>query len=313
MGLYNLPVDAPYHINYTIFPYMADEVVRQCDALDGLADGIIQSPELCNIDFSAMTCGTSTNKTWCLTAAQIETAKKVYGDYRFSDGRLIYPGLVPGTEDQWYIILAGTEPSPFGVGYQRFFLTDNPTWDWRTYNDTLVTLAERTDPGQATAIDYDISAFARRGGKLILYHGLADGLVPSRGSGWYYNSTVAAMGGLRRTRDFFRYFQVPGMQHCWGTPVDAPWDIAGAFQPGVMGPGYWSVPGFADPEHDAMMALQGWVEEGREVDRIVATTWRSSQDPMSGVLRQRPICPWPQKAVYKGRGDQDAATSWSCR
>ncbi|KAJ9148833.1 Carboxylic ester hydrolase [Coniochaeta hoffmannii] len=313
VGIYNLPVDAPNHIPYTVFPYMADEIVRQCDALDGLADGIIQSPELCNIDFSAMACGTSANATWCLTPPQIQTARNIYGDYRFSDGRLIYPGLTPGSEDQWWILLAGTEPTPFGVGYQKFFLTNNPDWDWRTYNDSMVTLAERTDPGQPTAIDYDISAFKRRGGKLIMYHGLADGLVATKGSDWYYNSTVSALGGLRNTRDFFRYFQVPGMQHCLGTTVDAPWSFAGASQPGQLGTGAWSVPGFADAGHDAMLALQDWVEKGREVDQIVATTWRSSLDPGSGVLRQRPVCPWPQKAVYKGRGDKDAANSWSCR
>jgi hypothetical protein len=313
IGLYNLPVDDPKHIDYTIFPYIADEVVRQCDALDGVADGIIQSPELCDIDFTTMACGTSTNSTWCLNPAQIQTAKNVYGDYRFSDGRLIYPGLLPGTEDQWWILLAGTEPSPFGVGYQRYFLLNDADWDWRDYSDSLVTLAERTDPGQATAIDYDISAFKKRGGKVILYHGLADGLVATKGSDWYYNNTIATFGGLHNTQDFFRYFQIPGMQHCLGTTVDAPWSIAGASQPGTMNPGYWSVPGFKDAKHDALLALQDWVEKGKPVDEIVATTWKNSLDPTSGVLRQRPVCPWPQKSVYKGRGDKDIADSWTCR
>lgn len=313
IGLYNLPVDDPKHIDYTLFPAIAEEVVRQCDSLDGLADGIISSPELCTFDFSKITCGTSANTTWCLTPAQVQTAKNIYSDYRFADGRLISPGLTLSSEDQWWILLAGTEPSPFGVGYQRYFLLDDPDWDWRAYNDSLVGLAEKTDPGQATAIDYELSAFQRRGGKVILYHGLADGLVPTKGSDWYYNSTIAASGGLARTRDFFRYFQIPGMQHCWGTVVDAPWSVAGAFQPGAMGTGYWSVPGFQDAKHDAVLALREWVEEGKAVDEIVATTWRSSQDPTSGVLRQRPICPWPEKAVYKGHGDVDVADSWSCR
>lgn len=313
IGLYNLPINDPKHIDYTLFPAIADEVVRQCDHLDGLVDGIVSSPELCAFDFSKITCGTSTNTTWCLTPAQVQTAKNIYSDYRSADGKLIGPGLTLSSEDQWWILLAGTEPSPFGVGYQRYFLLDDPTWDWRTYNDSLVTLAEKTDPGQATAIDYDISAFKKRGGKVILYHGLADGLVPTKGSDWYYNSTISAFGGLSKTRDFFRYFQIPGMQHCWGTTVDAPWNIAAAFQPGVMGTGYWSVPGFQDAKHDAMLALQDWVEKGRAVDEIVATTWRSSQDPSSGVLKQRPVCPWPEKAVYKGHGDVDSAASWSCK
>ncbi|KAB5522044.1 Tannase/feruloyl esterase [Coniochaeta sp. 2T2.1] len=314
VGILNLPVDDPKHIDVALFPKMADEVVRQCDALDGVADGIISSPELCEIDFSKMTCGTAFDSTWCLTPAQVQTAKNVYADYTFSDGRLIYPSLLPGSEDQWYILLSGTAPTPFGVGYQKYFLLNDAEWDWRTYNDSLVTLAEQLDPGDATAIDYDISAFKRRGGKLIMYHGLADGLVPAKGSDWYYNSTISAMGGsVKKTRDFFRYFQVPGMLHCVGTAVDAPWNFAASLMPGVMGPGYWSVPGYKDAKHDAMLALTEWVEKGREVDSIVATTWRSSYDPNSGVLRQRPVCPWPEKAVYKGKGDLDRADSWRCQ
>jgi hypothetical protein len=109
-----------------------------------------------------------------------------------------------------------------------------------------------------------------------------------------------------------RMFLVPGMQHCWGTAVDAPWNVGGAFQAGVMGSDVWSVPGFEDAEHDALMALVEWVERGRAVESIVATTWRSSMDPTSGVKRQRPVCAWPKRAVWGGKGDVDVATSWKC-
>ncbi|KAL2017194.1 hypothetical protein VTK56DRAFT_2514 [Thermocarpiscus australiensis] len=152
-----------------------------------------------------------------------------------------------------------------------------------------------------------------------MYHGLADCLVPARGSELYYNRTVAALGGgggggdvRAAVADFFRLFLVPGIQHCAGTAVGAPWSFAGAFQAGYMGAGVWSVPGFEDREHDAVLALVDWVERGRAVDSIVATTWRSPLDPTSGVLRQRPICPWPQKAVYDGVGDVNVAGSWKC-
>lgn len=313
-GLLNLPVTDPKHIDYTIFPAMADEVIRQCDKTDGLADGIVSSPELCKFDFGKIQCGNpGVNATWCLTPAQIQTAKNIYSDYYSTDGKWLYTGLTLSSEDQWWILLAGTEPSPFGVGYQRYFVLDDANWDWHNYNDSIVALAEKKDPGQATAAHYDISAFKKRGGKMIMYHGLADGLVPTKGSDYYYEQTMATFGGLAKTKDFFRYFQIPGMQHCWGTPVDAPWNIAGAFQPGSLGTGTWSVPGFVDAKHDALLALQEWVEEGKAVDEIVATTWKSSMDPSSGVLRQRPLCPYPQKSVYKGSGDVDAAENWGCR
>jgi len=148
-----------------------------------------------------------------------------------------------------------------------------------------------------------------------MYHGQADGLVPTKESDWYYNNTIATFGGLLKTQDFFRYFQIPGMQHCLGTVVDAPWAIGSASQNIVLGNGtnYWSVPGFVDEGHDALLALDSWVERGRAVDKIIATTWRNSVDPASGVLRQRPLCPWPQKAVYNEHGDVNVAESWSCK
>jgi feruloyl esterase len=161
-------------------------------------------------------------------------------------------------------------------------------------------------------MNYDLSDFRSRGGKMIMYHGLADGLVPTKGSQFYYNRTAATMGGLARTRDFFRLFLVPGMQHCWGTTVDAPWNFAGAFQAGFLGNDTWSVPGFRDARHDALLALVDWVEEGRAPDSIVATTWESSMNASSGVKSQRPLCAFPEKAVYHGHGKVRAASSWSC-
>ncbi|KAK3940925.1 Tannase/feruloyl esterase [Diplogelasinospora grovesii] len=316
LGMYNLPVASPGHISTSDMGNLADEVVRQCDAADGVSDGIVSSPELCTFDFSRMLCGDQNpgvDGAACLNAQQIQTAQHAYADYHSSvDGRFLYPGLTLSSEDQWFILLGGTEPSPFGVGYQRYFLFDNPDWDWHDYNDSIVDFAERTDPGQATAAEFDIHEYKDRGGKIIMYHGLADGLVPTKGSEYYYNQTITTFGGLEKTTDFFRLFLIPGMQHCWGTPVDAPWNIAGAFQPGSMSTSEWSVPGYKDSKHDALMALMDWVEKGSPVDEIVATTWKSSMDPTSGVLRQRPLCPWPAKAVYNGKGDVNVSSSWSC-
>ncbi|MCV5137598.1 tannase/feruloyl esterase family alpha/beta hydrolase, partial [Escherichia coli] len=114
------------------------------------------------------------------------TLAKIYSSHHHeTTGELIYPGLTLGSEAQWWAIIGNTNglPSPFGIGYQRNFLFDNATWDYTTsYSDSVVDLAERLDPGQATADHYDISADKSRGGKIILYHGLADGLVPTKGS-----------------------------------------------------------------------------------------------------------------------------------
>lgn len=317
----NLPFDNPNHIPYTLFPAIGDEVVRQCDTADGVADGIVSAPELCKFDFSRIQCGRAgVSRSKCLTAAQIATAKTIYGDYRAGNGTWLYAGMSLGSEDQWRILLGGDEPSPFGLAYERFFLFGDPGWDWHNYNDSVVDVAARLDPGACTAADYGaVADFRDRGGKLIMYHGAADGLLPARGSTYYYEQTAEVLGdnnsssgGGGAADDFFRYFVVPGMQHCWGSAVDAPWSFGAALQAGAMGTSQWSVPGFRDEDHDALLALQAWVERGRAVDRLVATTWRSSMNPASGVLRQRPVCPYPRKAVYDGEGDVDDAGSWAC-
>lgn len=315
IGIYNLPVTDPKHLAPADVALLAAEVLRQCDGVDGVRDGIVSTPYRCNLDLTRIQCPSNTpSPSKCLTPAQISTAHNIYNTrYLAADGSIIHPGLTTGSEAQWWILINGTSPTPYGLGYARDFLYDDPTWDWqRSFSDAIYAYADKTNPGGATADDYAALGKVRaRGGKVMLYHGLADGLVPTQGTELYYNRTVAALGG-GSVDDFMRLFLIPGMQHCWGTAVDAPWDIAGAFQAGVMGAGTWSVPGFEDAGHDALLALVDWVEKGRAVESVVATTWRSSQDPTSGVRRQRPVCKWPRTAVWDGQGDVDEAGSWRC-
>ena len=331
VGLYNLPETDPKRLSTADIALLADEVTRQCDGADGVQDGIVSSPDRCALNLTALLCPDNNNNNTpgqgCLSAAQLATAHNVYNDYLSSQPasphqQLLHPGLTPSSEKQWYLVLNGTSPSPYGVGYARDFLFDDPAWDWHTFNESVVHFAEAHDPGDATADDYASLARVRdQGGKVLLYHGLADGLVPTRGTEVYYNRTVGALSSAFSGKknwhgngvdEFMRLFLVPGMQHCWGTAVDAPWNFGGAFQAGLMGSGVWPVPGFEDAEHDALMALVDWVEEGRAVDRLVATTWREPMDPASGVRRQRPICAWPRRAVWDRRGHVDDAASWRC-
>ena len=92
-----------------------------------------------------------------------------------------------------YVVLNYSNASPYSVGYGQYFLFDDPEFGPADYNDSVVQVAAQYDPGQATADLYDLSAFRRRGGKLLMYHGMADALVPTRGSELYYNRTVEAM------------------------------------------------------------------------------------------------------------------------
>ncbi|KAI1811440.1 Tannase/feruloyl esterase [Poronia punctata] len=314
MASYNWPAEDDKHIGWELLPAIAAEVVKQCDGIDGVKDGIISLPEHCAVDFEALLCDRrGANQSACLTAAQSETLKRVYGDWTTSDGEFLYKGLTPGSEGQMYAVLNYSEASPYGIGYSRYFLLDNATFALSDFNDSLVALADRLDPGNSTADNYNLTAFRDGGGKMIMYHGMADGLVPLKGSNLYYDRVVETMGGNETaTQEFFRYFMVPGMQHCFTTRVDAPWAFGAPSQAGILGNDTWSVPGHQDARHDIMLALMDWVEKGSPVNSVVATTWKDQKEVASGVLKQRPICPYPQMARQDGRGELNAAESWSC-
>lgn len=132
------------------------------------------------------------------------------------------------------------------------------------------------------AVDPNLAPFKARGGKLIMYHGWIDQLIFAQNSIDYYQSVVAAMGGVAQTDDFFRLFMVPGMQHCGDGP----------------GPNVF----------DALVALEQWVERDIAPDRIIASHLAG------GVVdRRRPLCPYPQVAVYDGDGNMNAPENFVCQ
>lgn len=92
----------------------------------------------------------------------------------------------------------------------------------------------------------------------------------------------------------------------------SPWAFGGEFQAPYLGTDAWSVPGFVDPQHDIVLAMMAWVENGTAVDSFIATTWTNPANASSGVHRQRPICMYPQRAMYNGNGSTDDAASWHC-
>jgi feruloyl esterase len=107
--------------------------------------------------------------------------------------------------------------------------------------------------------------------------------------------------------DWYRFFLIPGMQHCQGSINDAPFYMGGAQTlSNTVG-----VPGFEDKEHDALLALMEWVEKGDAPDHIITTKYKND-NPKLGVERQRPICKYPAEAAYNGHGNVNASSSWSC-
>src|SRR5882672_6194037 len=120
--------------------------------------------------------------------------------------------------------------------------------------------ADMTAGVLGNSTDPDMSAAKRRGVKIIQYHGWNDQTLQPAYSPQYYERVTAAMGGVDKTRDFYRLFMVPGMSHCYSGP--------GANSFGGVGQ---QIPPARDSVHDIQTALENWVEQGAAPDRLIAT------------------------------------------
>jgi feruloyl esterase len=264
-------------------------------------DGFLADPRQCHYDPVNLKC-TDPGTTSCLTDAQVQAARSLYaGPSNPNTHMLIYPGWPRGSEGvpgNWVIF----EGDLFVPGYQwqsirepafvgLFKWVFGANWDWRTFNfDTDMANVDGQLAPIVNAMNADLAAFQKRGGKLLLYHGWADAVVAAQDTINYYNRVVALQGGsLSQTQKFARLFLAPGMAHCSGGP--GPSIFNGAGNPGAP----------FDPQHDILMALDRWVSTGVAPTRIIAT--RPATTTPTGVTiakMTRPLCPYPQRAQYKG-------------
>jgi len=282
-------------------------MIKQCDPQDGLRDGIIGDPEGCHFNFNKLLCLPTSPPNSCLTEPQIRTAFQYYSDFVDVNQTFVFPGMSLGTDPLFTL----SAPVPLGPDYFRYWVKNDSNWDPTTFNYGDIEQAARIQPGQANAGNFDLSPFEQRGGKMIMYHGWADNLVATGTSLVFWNRVFSTLGPRGINLDsFYRLFLVPGMQHCAGSAMNAPWYIAGASQ-GIQGATH-GVPGFDDADHDVIRALMRWVEQGVAPDALVATKFNGDNAGL-GVQRQRPLCVYPKQARYDGSGDPDAPGSWSCQ
>ncbi|CAD0107253.1 unnamed protein product [Aureobasidium uvarum] len=289
--------------------------MRQCDAADGVTDTIISDPNACDFNPDFLLC-TPNKTTSCLTPPQLNTLHQIYSDYVDTNQTFVFPHLWMGSEAQWVPLLGGltNQPNALGPDYVKYFLGRGPQWQWQDFDYGVIQQADAEDPGNATADVFDLSPFLSRGGKLLHYHGMSDGLIPTGSSVYLHSQILRTMAPEGVDLDsFYRFFLVPGMQHCAGTAntVNAPWYFAGANQAAALSSAVSGVPGFRDAKHDVLLAMMEWVEKGVAPTEIIATKWvnDTTQDK---VMRQRPLCMWPKKQKWSGKGDVNAAETWSC-
>lgn len=263
------------------YPMIHQFVLDACDAQDGLKDGLISEPEPCDVDFKKLEC-TGADSASCLTSRQVQSAQTLVSPARTAKGEVLFPRLEPGTELRWARLAGGPNPGELFLDQFRYLVYPNTNWDWRTFDLERDAAKAHAVNQPVLELDANLSAFARHGGKLLLYHGWADQQVAPGSSVEFYRAVLKAAPKPDEAPNWARLFMAPGMGHCAG--------------------------GEGPNEFDALTALERWVEQGAPPAQIVATHRTAGR-----VDRTRPLCPYPQVARYKGTGSIDDAENFSCR
>jgi feruloyl esterase len=262
------------------YPAIHEAALQACDALDGVKDGVIESPTRCKFDPKAIECKGADGPT-CLTAAQVETARALYSPLKDpkSGAVLSIPLYHPGSELAW-ATLAGPEAFPIAVEAFKFIVFKNPAWDWHTFNPSSGYDAIESAAAGFTSPGANLKPYFDRGGKLLMYHGWADQQVAPLNTVGYFDAVTNVVGKGAAGKSVALYM-VPGMGHCQG--------------------------GVGTDTFDKVAAIEQWVDTGLAPAQIVA-----SHQTAGKADRTRPLCPYPQVAKYKGTGSIDEAANFTC-
>jgi feruloyl esterase len=255
---------------------VVNSILQQCDAADGVKDGLIFSKQGCPFDSATLVCkGAHTDA--CLTAAQASAIQKGFAGPKTARGVPVYSGFpfdsgiaangqggIPG--------LLNPGPSPVGA----------PTVAMQMdVDESASAIAANTRTALTDTTSTDLSSFFGHGGKLIFYHGMSDPWFSPLDTLDYYERMAKENGGLDQIASKSRIYLVPGMGHCQGGAATL-------------------------DKFDALTAVVNWVEKGTTPDSITATG-----KAFPG--RSRPLCAWPKFAHYKGSGDSEDARNFECR
>ena len=256
----------------------------------------MQRPTFCRFDPAVLRCpGAKTDA--CLSAEQVAALARAFGGPRDSSGRPLYvgqpwdPGIVApgwrqwklGTSDTGTPNAANTTLMAGALAYE-FFTPPDPTFAITRFDfDRDPARMEAFSGEFDTYRDATLAAFRARGGRLLIFHGTADGIFSASESVDYFQRLAANNGGVAATRTWARLFLVPGMNHCLGGP--------------------------ATDSYDGLSAIVDWVEKGTAPERVPASALATNRYFPN---RTRPLCPFPSYARYAGRGNVEDAASFAC-
>lgn len=267
-------------------------VLRLCGAQAGVDEGVVADPPSCKWQAEMVACKPGADSPDCLNARQVAAAKKLMSPATNARGEVVYAyPYLPGTETQWvgwnyYGLMRPGRPQRLANAelpgqFERFFVDEKV----RNIVDPLQFDFDREPATFARsrriydALSVDLRAVKDRGGKILLWHGWADGAIMATSSIGYYQAVVKFIGGRKETEDFFRLFLIPGVHH------------------GGLGPGF--------TEFDSFTALENWVERGIAPDKLIASRMSNG-----AIERSRPVYPYPIQARYTGKGDARQSESF---
>ncbi|HEY2381938.1 MAG TPA: tannase/feruloyl esterase family alpha/beta hydrolase [Terriglobia bacterium] len=257
--------------------------IRACDSFDGVMDGVLEDPRRCKFDPVALQCAAgATPDCNCLTAGEVAAVRKIWDGPRSKDGDRLSYGLTRGAP---LAALSGNAAFSISADHFKYWVERNPSFDWHTLDYPGFESEFQKSRAQLNRVigsdDADLHQFHRDGGKVLLWHGLADQLIFPEGTIDYYERVVDKSGGLKETQTFARLFLAPGVGHCGGGSGPNSFDLFGE--------------------------LVKWVESGQAPERIIASRTQNDQ-----VVRTRPLCAYPKVATYSGSGSTDDAKNFVC-
>jgi hypothetical protein len=258
---------------------IASAAIKAFDPLDGIADGIVAAPGLCQFDPHTLV-GQDFNCSGVMARVSPAAATIIEAFWegpRTTQGSFLWYGLNPDASLAGLLnTICSASGTCYGAPFEianhwiRLFIEKDLAFNpaGMSFHEYEIIFHKSIQQYQSIigTDDPDLSAFRDTGGKMITWHGLADHLIPPNGTVQYYERVMAVDPGVR---DYYRLFEAPGVGHCWG--------------------GIGPFPG------DAFGSLIKWVEEGLAPDILDGTSL-----PVNGKVRRRPLCPYPLVSAYIG-------------
>lgn len=311
--VWNAQALAPAPIPPSKIPVIEKATMNACRVSGGAINGLLMTPGRCKFDPKSIVCPSGDGPN-CLTSGQAQALQKILSGPVNSAGAELYPGFVPGHEEDYRAFLTGdgtdaAKPASTwnlaDIFMRQFVFGLNFDLVKQFHFDASLAALVPVALAQDNA-NPDLSEFKAHGGKLILYHGWADHSITPLRTIEYYEDVIETMGkkdgeqegepNAYQVMDFARLFMVPGMHHCGNGPG-----------PNVFGGANQGFSPQLDAQHDIVMALDHWVEDGVAPEKIIASHLTNGT-----VDRTLPLCPYPQAPIFNGSGDANLAENYHC-